>query len=88
MFFYRPVAKGCWGCAPPQICQKVQFLPQSGLKIGFYQGVGPKGQLFVTKWAKMGFMRGLGPNGPLSGAPHPPKIESGNGPDFLSSIII
>ncbi len=29
----RPVARGC--DAPPQICQKVHFLPQSGLKMGF-----------------------------------------------------
>ncbi len=49
----------------------------------------PKGPLFVTKWDKNGgFMRGLGP---LSGVPHPPKIESGYGPandDFTVSNII
>ncbi len=35
----RPVARGVRGCdAPPQICQKVHFLSQSGLKMGFYEG--------------------------------------------------
>ncbi len=35
-----------WGCdVPPQICRKVQFLSQSGLIMGLYEGVGPKGPL-------------------------------------------
>ncbi len=46
------------------------------------RGLGPKGPLFVTKWVKNGVLTGeLGPKGPLSGVPHPPKIESGYGPD-------
>ncbi len=45
----RPVARGRGCDAPPQICQKVHFLPQSGLKIGFYEG----GQ--VQKVHLMGF---------------------------------
>ncbi len=36
---YKPVARGVRGCdAPPQICQKVHFLSQSGPKMGFYEG--------------------------------------------------
>ncbi len=43
-----------------------------------------KGPLFATKWAKNEVLwGGLGPKGPLSGVPHPPKIESGYGPAFL-----
>ena len=29
---------------------------------------------------------GLGPKGPLSGIPHPPKIESGYGPANWSTL--
>ncbi len=33
----------------------------------------------------MGFMRGVGSKGPLSGVPHPPKIEPGYGPGPIIS---
>ena len=37
----RSQGGGCGGCdAPPQICHKVHILPQSGLKMGFYEGGG------------------------------------------------
>ncbi len=36
--------------------------------------------IFHSRIKKLGFMRGLGPKGPLSGVPHPTKIESGYGP--------
>ena len=78
----RPVARGVRGCdAPPQICQKVHFLPQSGLKMGFYEGgLGQKSPLFVTKWVKNGVLtEELGPNGSLSGVPDPLKSSLATG---------
>ena len=52
------------------------------------RGLGPKGPLFVTKWAKNEVLRErLGPKGPLSGVPHPTKIESGCGPERKDSVM-
>ncbi len=48
----------------------------------------PKGPLFGTNLAKNGVLRGrFGPKGPLSGVPHPIKIEPGYGPATYNVIV-
>ena len=59
---------GCRGCnAPPQICQKDHFMPQSGPKWGFFRRV--KG----VRFKKSTF---LSPKGLLSGGFTPPQNQS------------
>ncbi len=90
-YAFRPIA-GCVGDAPPPpIANMLKGpVPQSGLKMGFYEGFRSKRSIFFLK---MGVLWGwVGSKGLLFGdspppPPHPP-IESGYGPACIRIIFV